>query len=359
MRRIIQGAAEMMAPPSERGSSATQVGTHPGGIWRGLALALIVACASFTLGKLPGLSAFSPMILAIIFGMLFHALVGTPAWARAGVALASRKVLRAAIVLLGLQLTIEQIAKVGAVGIGIITVTLVGTFLFTIWFGRMIGVERRLSELIAAGTSICGASAVVATNAVTGAADEDAAYAVACVTLFGSLAMFVYPLLPGMLNLDPQAYGFWAGASIHEVAQVVAASFQDSVQAGEFGTIAKLSRVMLLAPMLVAIGLIAVYQARKSNDAKTRIRPPIPWFVLGFMVLIGVNSAVAIPVEFNSAIVVTTSFLLTTALAAMGLEIDVAKLRDKGARPLILGMTAALFISVFSLILVKMMAPWV
>jgi uncharacterized integral membrane protein (TIGR00698 family) len=186
------------------------------------------------------------MILAILLGIGFHNIVGTPSWAKAGVTFSLRRVLRAAIILLGLQLTITQVIEVGGRGLLIIASTLLATFVFTIWTGRLLGVERKLAQLIAAGTSICGASAVIATNTATEAHDEDVAYAVACVTVFGSIAMFTYPLLPAILHLDPHAFGLWSGASIHEIAQVVAASFQDGQQAGESGTIAKLSRVTLL-----------------------------------------------------------------------------------------------------------------
>jgi uncharacterized integral membrane protein (TIGR00698 family) len=204
------------------------------------------------------------MILAIILGVAFHNAAGTPARARAGVRFALRRLLRLAIILLGLQLTAVQVAAVGITGIAIIVATLVATFLVTKRLGRVIGVERKLAELIAAGTSICGASAVIATNAVTEAPDEDVAYAVACITVFGTVSMFLYPLLPQLLHLEPHAYGLWVGASIHEIAQVVAAAFQDGKDAGEFGTIAKLSRVMMLAPVVIALGLAA---ARRPSPA--------------------------------------------------------------------------------------------
>ena len=129
--------------------------------------------------------------------------------------------------ILGFQLTLAEIAEVGARGSIIIAITVIATFIFTVRVGHALGVDRKLSQLIAAGTSICGASAIVATNAVTEARDEDVAYAIACVTVFGSIAMFAYPLLQGMLHLDPQAYGLWSGASIHEIGQVIAASFQN------------------------------------------------------------------------------------------------------------------------------------
>ena len=211
------------------------------------------------------MATFSPMILAIVIGIAFHNLVGTPAWAKPGVTFSLRRLLRIAIILLGLQLTITQVIEVGGRGIGIIAATLLATFAFTVWMGQLLGVDRKLAQLIAAGTSICGASAVIATNTVTNAHDEDVAYAVACVTVFGSVAMFTYPLLPGLLHLDPHAFGLWSGASIHEIAQVVAVAFQDGQKAGQFGTIAKLSRVMLLAPVVIALGLIAARRRRKER----------------------------------------------------------------------------------------------
>jgi hypothetical protein len=212
------------------------------GILPGLALTAGIAAMAFALRQLPYVSVLSPIILSIAIGMIFHNFIGTPSFARPGVAFSMRRILRFAIVLLGLQLTASQLVEVGARGIAVIALTLIATFLFTVQLGRLIGVDRKLSELIAAGTSICGASAVIATNTVTRAPDEDVAYAVACVTIFGSIAMFVYPLFPGLLHLDPHAFGLWSGASIHEIAQVVAAAFQDGRDAGEFGTIAGAGR---------------------------------------------------------------------------------------------------------------------
>lgn len=323
------------------------------GIVPGLLLTALITAAAFGLRELPDVGTFSPLILAIVLGMVFHNAIGTPVRAKEGVTFALRKVLRFAIILLGLQLTAAQIADVGATGIAVIALTLTATFLFTTWAGHMLGVEKGLTQLIAAGTSICGASAVIATNTVTNARDEDVAYAVACVTVFGSIAMFVYPLLPGLLHLEPRAFGLWSGASIHEIAQVVAAAYQDGQQAGEFGTIAKLSRVAMLAPMVIALGLMAARRNRKTGVDSASSRAPTPWFVLGFVAMVGLNSVVTIPPEARSIIVTVTTVLLSMALAAMGLETDISKLRAKGLRPLMLGATAFLFIASFSLMLVK------
>jgi uncharacterized integral membrane protein (TIGR00698 family) len=291
-----------------------------------------------------------------MIGIAFHNIVGTAAWAKQGVTFSLRQLLRFAIILLGLQLTASQVIEIGGRGLGIIVATVLATFGFTVWMGRLLGVQPKLAQLIAAGTSICGASAVIATNTVTNADDEDVAYAVACVTVFGSVAMFTYPLLPSLLHLDPRAFGLWTGASIHEIAQVVAAAFQDGQEAGEFGTIAKLSRVMLLAPMVIAIGLLGARNTKygKSDISASSGRPPVPWFVLGFVALVVVNSLVTIPIGAKAWIVAATTFLLSVALAAMGLETDIGKLAAKGFRPALLGAFAFMFIAGFSLTLIKL-----
>ncbi len=326
-------------------------------VFPGLFLACAIALIAYAVRSLPGVDMLSPLIIAIVLGMAFHNTVGTPARAKSGVAFSMRRVLRAAIVLLGLQLTTQQILEVGGVGVAIIVATLAASFVATKTVGRLLGVEPKLAELIAAGTSVCGASAVIATNTVTDGKDEDVAYAVACVTLFGTISMVLYPALGAALRLDPHAYGLWAGASIHEVAQVVGAAFQHGQEAGEFGTISKLSRVMLLAPLVFMLGWTATRRGGAAADpAQARKGPQTPWFVLGFIALIGLNSLGAISPGVKQALVPATIFMLTVSLAALGLETDIRKLRAKGLRPLLLGAVASLFISAFSLALIMLAA---
>jgi uncharacterized integral membrane protein (TIGR00698 family) len=317
----------------------------------GLLLTAMLAALAFALHSLPMLGMFSPMILAILLGMAFHNIIGTPARAQAGIAFSMRRLLRLGIILLGLQLTASQVAAVGVGGVASIAAALVATFFFTKAIGRWLGVDPKLTELIAAGTSICGASAVIATNTVTRGRDEDVCYAVACVTLFGSIAMFVYPLLGSALQMPAQDYGLWTGASIHEIAQVVAASFQHGAEAGQAGTIAKLTRVMMLAPMIFALG----WSAMRRRPAPERTQGgtlPMPWFILGFLALVGVNSVITIDPAVRAILVQLTTFLLAMALAAMGLGADFKKLIAAGPRPLLLGAFASVFISSFSLALV-------
>jgi uncharacterized integral membrane protein (TIGR00698 family) len=322
-------------------------------IWSGLALTVLIAATAFVVQRFSPLSVLSPIILSIALGFILRSFVSLPESVRPGIAFSIRKVLRFAIITLGLQLTVSQLSDVGVAGMAVVSITLVAAFMFTVLLGGLLGVDRRLSELIAAGTSICGASAVIAANTVTRAPDEDVAYAVACVTVFGSIAMFIYPLLPGLLHLDPHAFGLWSGASIHEIAQVVAAAYQDGDAAGEFGTTAKLARVILLAPVVICLGVLTARKARGGERSAVNI--PRPWFVLGFIAMVVINSIFDIPKGARGEIANVTTFLLAMALAAMGLETDIRKVCARGLRPLLLGAAASVFISGFSLGMIKLL----
>ena len=318
----------------------------------GLTLTSGLALLATFLHTLPGLELFSPLILAILLGILVRNTVGTPQVCQLGITFSLKRILKFAIVLLGLQLSLEQVIEVGGVGLSIVTFTLLATFVFTCWLGKRLGVDRKLSQLIAAGASICGASAVIATNVVVDGHDEDVAYAVAMVTVFGTASMLLYPLLPGLLGLTPQAFGLWCGASIHEVAQVIAAAFQDGKVSGEIATISKLSRVMLLAPMVLGLGLISA--RKQQNGKKLNLRQmPIPWFVLYFLGMIILNSLNIFPEGAKAVVIQINQFLLAISLAAMGLETSLLKLKQAGIKPLYLGAASWLFVSIFSLGLVE------
>jgi uncharacterized integral membrane protein (TIGR00698 family) len=324
------------------------------GVIPGVVLVAMITAVAFSAHNVSGFALFSPMILAVVAGMIYSNVLGTPAHAKAGIAFSQKRLLRFAIVLLGFQLTLGQVVSIGASGVGIVAATLGATFLFTITLGRLLGVDAKLAQLIAAGTSICGASAIVATNIVTDARDEDVTYAVASITLFGTVAMLGFPLLAPVLGLDQHAFGLWAGASIHEVAQVIGAGFQNGAQSGEIATVAKLTRVAMLAPMVIALGLMA--RRRTSSDRssdRSAARPPMPWFVAAFVAVVALNSLVTVPAEVKSAMALGTTMMLTMGLAAMGLQANISQLRSRGLRPLALAFSAFLFIGCFSLMLVK------
>lgn len=326
----------------------------------GLVLAGLVTILAELLHGYRGFSTFNPTILALLLGLGFNALIGTPENCRPGTGFAARTLLRLAIALLGLQLALSKLVELGWSGAVIVLAVVPGTFIFTLLAGRVLGVSRELRCLIAFGTSICGASAVMAGNTVIRGSEDEAAYGVACVTIFGTLSMLLYPMMPGLLHLDAHQFGLWAGSSIHEIGQAVAAGYSNAPASGDAATLAKLSRVLLLAPVVLSVGFLVARAARR--DAATHQsgigqsgfgQVPMPWFIFAFLGLAAINSLGVIPSVVQQHAPDVTGFLMTLALAAMGLNTDGAKLLRSGWRPLLLGCLASLFISGVSYALIR------
>ncbi|MGN6209248.1 YeiH family protein [Asticcacaulis sp.] len=312
-------------------------------VFPGVMIAALIGAVAFGLHQLPHMDAVSPAILAAVIGLFLAHAVKLPGRAEAGIAFSSRSLLRWAVALLGLQVSFGQIAAIGWTGFVIVAAGLAVSFVTIRAVGRALGVAPKLAELIAAGTSICGASAVAGVNAVTGAEDEDVAYAVAMVTLFGTAAMLLYPLADHLLALDARRYGLWAGASIHEVAQVVGATAQVGPAATQSGAIAKLTRVLMLAPLVMSLRL----GRRKAEGGNAGAG--VPLFVIGFLALVVVNSLIALPHELTALTGQVSGFLLAMALGAMGLKTHINGLKAKGWAPLALGAFGAVLISLFTL----------
>jgi uncharacterized integral membrane protein (TIGR00698 family) len=317
----------------------------------GTGLTLLAGIASFAFGihSLAAFRAVSPLMLAILLGVLIHNTVGISKRCQPGIQFSLKRLLRVSIALLGLQLSLAQLMAIGAVGLSIVLLTLGCTFALTLWIGRRLKVSPALVNLIAAGTSICGASAIIAANVVVEDSDENVAYAVAMVTIFGTCSMLLYPPFSTLLHLTPHAFGIWCGVSIHEVAQVVAAAFQNGAVSGQIAIIAKLSRVVLLAPMMV---LLNRWVCRSNGDAVSRQSQSIPWFVLWFIGFIGINSLGVLPESLQVGIIRINQIMLVMALAAMGLETNLKKVWQIGVKPLYLAFLSWLFITFFSLILI-------
>lgn len=342
--------SDVLDRPVPVGAAAKALNVLPGLL---ASTGLAVFATAFHL--LPGLSLISPMIVAVVAGMALNAFGFVTPNMRGGVAFATRPVLRLAIVLLAFQLTLTQIRDVGLAGTAIVALSLITTFVLTQAVGRAMGIDRKLVQLIAAGTSICGASAIVAINSVTRADDEDVAYALACVTLCGTIAMFAFPLFIHIADLDSYHYGLWTGAAIHEVGQVVAAAFQGGQVAGEFGTIAKLTRVLMLVPLIFVLAMASRRSVTEPAIA-SRPGPPVPVFIVLFLVIVCMNSVITVPTEMRSIIAAVATLFLTIALGAVGLATNVRKLRERGLKPLTLGTGASVFIALLSLVLLKLMA---
>ena len=329
-----------------------------GRLGSGLALTAGLALAAIGLGRIGWLQdhGIGALTLAIVLGML----VGNTVWPRIaaagapGVGFSKQKLLRLGIVLYGLRLTFQDIGQVGIAGVAIDATVLCSTFALSWLVGtRVFGLDRKTAMLIGAGSSICGAAAVMATGPVVRGRAEQVTVAVSTVVVFGTLAIFLYPLLYRWIELhaafsmSPRAYGLFAGSTIHEVAQVVAAGSAVGVDAGNTAVIAKMVRVMMLAPFLV---VLSAYLSR-STDADDPQSPGapahgpgrivIPWFALGFVAVAGLNSLAVLPKPVVDMAIEIDTAVLSMAMAALGLTTHFSAIRDAGLKPL--GLAALLF----------------
>lgn len=312
----------------------------------------LMAFAVFQLAQLAPIKALSisPLVLGIVCGMLYGNLLrGTmPAEWGVGVHFAARRLLRIAVALYGLNVSIQQIIEVGAPGIVVSIGVAVGVLALGTWLGtRWLRLDRDTAMLTAAGSAICGAAAVLAFESTLRSAPHKSAVAVATVVLFGTISMFLYPMLYGVgwLPFDGTALGMFLGGSIHEVAQVVAAASNIDPATTEVATIVKMTRVALLVPLLLVIGLWL--QRRDASLSGNKAKLPIPWFAIWFLIFAIINSLGIIATPTLEMLRAFDIFLLTMAMTALGIETRFAQM--KAAGPRVLALAAVLFVVLFGL----------
>lgn len=309
----------------------------------GLALTAVVTGAALWAGSFPAIAGagFSALTLAILFGMVVGNTLYPKIWqpCDGGVIFAKQHLLRLGIILYGFRLTFAQIADVGVSGIAINVLTLTSTFFIACILGQKIfGLDKHTSWLIGAGSSICGAAAILATEPVVKAEASKVTVAVATVVIFGTLAIFLYPAMYPLLAhwFTPEAYGIYMGSTMHEVAQVVAAGHAVSPDAENAAVIAKMLRVMMLAPFLLFLAARVKQLAPAGSGEKSKIT--IPWFAIMFILVAVFNSFHLLPKAAVDALVTLDTVLLAMAMAALGLTTHVSALKKAGAKPLLMAL---------------------
>ena len=322
--------------------------------WLGMLLVIVLAGVSVVLSKLEVMQGaqFSSLTIGIVLGII----VGNSVFSRiathtdVGVDYAKSILLKAGVVLFGFRITFTQVAGVGWQGLLTDIVMLVGTFILAIQLGkRVFKLDEQTTILIGAGSSICGAAAVMATEPVIKAQAHKVSVAVATVVVFGTLSMFAYPIMFEYMGLSEHAYGIFVGSTIHEVAQVVAAGTAVSANAADTAVIEKMLRVMMLAPFLVALSFWQSKKRAKADNAVSsygdKSGVSIPWFAVLFIVASGVHSLSIIPQVATSAVVWFDNILLTIAMVALGLRTHVGAIRQAGIKPLLLALCLFLFLT--------------
>lgn len=328
----------------------------------GLTLCGVIALAASALGGMPVLQShgLSVLTLAIILGMMAgnSATIRNNASVHAGIGIAKSDLLRLGVVLYGFRLTFQDVAAVGMRGVMCDLLVLCSTFLLVFWVGvKWCRMDRNTVVLIGAGSSICGAAAVMATDGVVKGKAEQVSVAISSVVIFGSIAMFLYPLLFQLnqnwhwISADANAFGIYLGSTVHEVGQVVAAGRSINTDVANVAVITKMVRVMMLAPFLMLLPACLPSQSAKRSAIV------IPWFALAFMAMTLLNSLQILPPWLVTWLINVDTVLLAMAMAALGLTTQATALRTAGIKPILLALVAMIWL-VLGGALINRLAFW-
>ena len=277
-----------------------------------------------------------------------------------GIAGVSKKILKVAIVLLGASLSVSTIMSVGKMTFFVMIFTFAMCFGGGYFIRKLFGLNWKLSNLISAGTGICGGSAVAAIAPVIDADDKDIAFALSSTFLFDMVMIALYPLMGKALGMSDMAYGIWAGTSVNDTASVVASGYAFSEAAGDFATMVKLTRTIAIIPTVLVFAYIGTRIKQKEMKAsgggqKVKIIKIIPWFIGGFLLLAVLNSTGCIPVAVSGVIKNTSKFLMVTALAAIGLSTSITDFKKAGLKPMFYGITIDTLVTLTALVVIRCM----
>jgi uncharacterized integral membrane protein (TIGR00698 family) len=340
----------------------------------GLALTVMVALAARVIHQqLPaGLAAaIGEVVIAVVLGLLVGNAVALPENLAPGIRFSFHRVLRAAIILLGATFSVQQVAAIGGRAVLLVAALMTIALVAAHFLGRLAGVPPRLATLIGVGTAVCGNSAIVATAPVIGARDDEVSFAIATNTLFGTLAVFLYPLIGHLFHFGDPAFGTWAGSAVNDTSQVVATGFAFSDAAGRVATAVKLTRNALMGAVIVLMGVLHG-RAREGvagapgagGGLWLRVKQSVPLFVLGFLALAALQSAGVLRALSHAAgrdLVADARFaagvLILVALAGVGLSTRIDAMRRTGLRPFYVGLAVATATSAVSLLWIRFLGP--
>jgi len=345
------------------------------GTLSGIIFVAIFATAATFIAQLAPVHALglSPLVIGIVMGIFYANTLHNklPSEWETGITFSGKKILRFAIVLYGFRITFQQIAEVGMEGFLVSLIMLSTTFILGTWLGtNVFGMEKDTSMLTASGASVCGAAAVLATEPVLKAEGHKTAIAVSMVVLFGTISMFLYPVLysaiiepaTGFLHMTPAQFGIYVGGTIHEVAQVVAvpASIPNAPEVmANSAVIVKMTRVIMIAPMLIVLGFYLSYVARKEGGAESAVKLVIPWFAVYFIGVAGFNSLHLIPEAIVANINIVDTFLLTMAMTALGMGTRFAKFKGLGLAPIYTALGMFVWLVVGGFIITKLITSFI
>lgn len=306
----------------------------------GLAISLLIALVAQFIEKILPIHIIGASVIALFIGMIINSF-WCPEFLNAGIKFTSKKVLKFAIILLGASLSVRVILSVGKLSLVVMFFTLLTCFGGGYFIGKALKLNWKLSNLISAGTGICGGSAIAAIAPVIDAEDSDIAYAMSATFLFDMAMIVLFPIMGRMMGLSDMAYGLWAGTAVNDTSSVVAAGYAFSEGAGDFATMVKLTRTLSIIPTVLVFSIVNLRLKRKESTAvkykKVNILGLFPWFIVGFVALAVVNSLGVIPEDVSMLAKNISKFLMVAALAAIGLKTNFRDMKKSGINPMIHG----------------------
>lgn len=325
----------------------------------GIILAFVIALVARGLEKIIPGDFIGATVIAIFLGVFInhiYPIKETPL--ASGVNITSKRVLKFAIILLGGSLNIATILEVGQMTLIVLIFTLLTAFGGGYLLGKLLGLDWKFSSLISAGTGICGGSAISAVAPVIEAEDHQVSYAMTNVFLFDMFMIILFPLFGQLLKMSDVAYGLWAGTAINDTSSVVAAGYAFSEAAGDFATMVKLTRTLAIIPVVIGFTFIQIHAKRKSAESAEsgqvdmNLKSVFPWFIVGFLTLVTLNSIGLVPIIVSQAFKAISKFLMIVALAGIGLKTDLGAMKQAGIKPLIHGVTTSLLVVLVSLFVI-------
>ncbi len=309
-------------------------------IFPGMMLSFAIALVAQLIERMLPIHIIGASVIALFLGMLINTF-WRPEILTSGIKFTSKKLLKFAIILLGSSLSVDVIFNVGKLSLVVMFFTLLTCFGGGYFIGKLLKLDWKLSNLISAGTGICGGSAIAAIAPVIDAEDSDIAYAMSATFLFDMAMIILFPIMGKLMELSPEAYGLWAGTAVNDTSSVVAAGYALGEEAGDFATMVKLTRTLSIIPTVLVFSFVNVRVKRKANinteRKKVNILGVFPWFILGFVGLAAINSLGVIPSEASAIAKDISKFLMVSALAAIGLNTKLKDMKKSGINPMIHG----------------------
>lgn len=326
----------------------------------GIAVSLLIAFVAVFLENLMPIHIIGGAVIAMFIGMIVNHFLKDTKILASGIKFTSKKILKFAIILLGLSLNINTVLNVGKMSLAVMVFTLLTCFGGGYFIGKALGLNWKLSNLISAGTGICGGSAIAAIAPTIDAEDNDIAYAMSATFIFDMAMIILFPIMGNALGMTDQAFGIWAGTAVNDTSSVVATGYAFSEAAGDYATMVKLTRTLAIIPTVITFAIIQLNLKRKEikstqRDPKTvkmnfSITKIFPWFILGFLAMVVVSSVFNIPEVVVTNTKSISKFLMVCALAAIGLNTSFSSMKKAGIRPMIHGFIISALVVIVALL---------